>query len=339
MSKLQALLEGDDSSTRTKPDADSAKASGKAAAKAPNAAAPAPQSQPAPAAEPGEDDTIEEAGDERLPKNFRFHTENPQRSRYLKLLRQQPEANPIDLAVQAGYTPSQAKVEAAAAAAAPAPAVPAEITTLKDEIAALKAKKAEHKAAYEFGEADDVNDQILEKTLKLQRREDEIEAEQAFQQEYQGQYVTARTQASQKYPDALKKGTPQFEEVVRERAYLEQTEPGFFDNPEYPTALIERLEKRRPDLFKGAAAPAPAGSQPAAPAPVVTPPPNARPNNAARPVGAVVQGSEGSQTPLTKEATEAAIDDLSIEQLEALGDMVGTKGPAVRGKNPGIKRG
>jgi hypothetical protein len=299
---------------------------------------PAAAAPGAPAVEPGEDEVIEGA-EENLPKNFRFHTEDPQRSRYLKLLRQRPEANPIDLAREVGYQ----LPASAAAAAAPAAPTPKEdpLKGLRAEIDALKEQKKTARAAYEFDKVDELQDQILEKTLKLEREQAELDATEHFEAEYQGQYVEARQQAIAKYPDTAKKGTPQAEEVARERAFLEQTEPGFFDDPDYPLALLERLEKRRPDLFK---ATAPASATPPAapppPPPVVTPPPNATPKNAARPVGAAVEpGASGAAQPLSKEATAKAIEEMSIEDLEKLGDAIGTKNTRAGIKTPGVIRG
>lgn len=296
-----------------------------------------PAAAPAPTPGEGEDDVIEETSGEKLPKNFRLHTENPQRSRFLKLLRQQPEANPIDLAKQVGYNLS---AETAAAAPAPTPATDL-LQPLRDEIAGLKSKKAELKAAYEFGQADDVNDQILEKTLELQRREDEVQEGQAFEEEYRGVYTEAREAALTKYPETATKGTPQFEEVQREVSFLERNEPGFFDDPNYPLELLVRLEKRRPDMFKGTTQVPPATPTPAVP-PVqpVASPANARPPNAAaRPVGEVVPGSAGAVQPLSKDEAVKAIGEMSIEELEKLGDQIGTKPKNAGKRAPGVIRG
>jgi hypothetical protein len=301
------------------------------------AQAPSPSSA-APPAEPGEDEVIE--GEEKLPKNFRFHTEDKQRSRYLKLLRQRPEANPIELAREAGYTlPTESTP---AAPAAPTPPVDT-LQPLRKEIEDLKAKKKTHREAYEFDKVDEINETILEKTLELQRKETEIADEQAFETEYRETFAEARSEAVRMYPDTGKKDTAQFEELSRERSYLEVHEPGFFDDPNYPLALIERLEKRRPDLFRGAAPAAPTPPAPVPPAtpaaPTSTPPNAASPNKAARPVGAVEPATSGSTTPLTKEETVKKIEEMSPEELEALGDKIGTKNVRAGKRTPGVIRG
>lgn len=304
------------------------------AAAAPTDGAPAPSATPAAAAaEPGsvdENETFEAEGGEKFTKNFRLHTTDPARSRYLKLLSKEPGANPIDLALRAGYTlpASAAPAPAAAPATAPAQTIDEVLKPQTDEIAALQAQKKAHREAYEFDKADEIGEQILDKRLAVERRRSELEQEASFAEEFNVGYGAAKTAAFQQYPDMTKPGTAQHGAIMRERAFLEETEPGFFDNPAYPLELIKRLEDSRPDLFKKpGAAPAPTPAPAAAPAATVTPPPNAAPLQPARPVGAIVTGSETTTTPLTKQAAIDKIDTLTPEQLTELADMVGTKAP------------
>lgn len=295
-----------------------------------------PPASPAPAAAaPGSDDPDNDS-DETLPKNFRFHVDNdPARARFLQLVRREPGANPIDLAVRAGYAlPTTATPAAAPAAAAAAPAETIETTLkpMRDEIDALQAQKKAAREAYEFDKVDEIADQILEKRLALEKTKADLEQQASYSEEYNSVKSAARAEAWAKYPDTRVPGTPQFEEVQREVAHLENVEAGFFDDPRYPIELLTRLEKRRPDLFKSGAAPAPAAAAPAAaPAPsTVTPPPNAAAKLPARPVGQVAAGTEGSLQPLTKQATEQAIEEMTDpEEIAKLADLVGT--PAGRG--------
>lgn len=284
---------------------------------------------PAPAVPDGEDDgMVDPATGEKLPKNIRFHTTDPKRSRFLKLLRSEEGINPIEAARRVGYElPASEQAVAAAPVAPPASAQTIEesLKPQRDEIAALKEQKKAARTAYEFDKVDEIGDQILEKTLALDRKQSELEQQASYAEEYNVGYQSALGQAFEKYPDTGKRGTPQFEALMRERTYLEATEPGFFDNPDYPIVLLTRLEKSRPDLFKQATAAAPL---PAPPAPAaVTPPPNAAPVLPARPVGQVVAGAETATQPLTKQDTVKAIDEMTDpEEIEKLANLVGTQG-------------
>lgn len=333
LDRAEALREEAESQPEAEAAAAAPTPAASAAKPADGASAPSTAAAPAPAEPGSEDETFEDGGD-KFTKNFRLHTTDPARSRFLKLLKAEPGANPIELAQRAGYTPPATAAAApatAAPAAAPVQTIDAVLQPLRDEIAALSAQKRTAREAYEFDKVDEIADQILEKRLALDRKQSELEQEASFQEEYDGGYQGAKAAAIAQYPDTGKRGTPQYEEIMRERAYLEQTEPGFFDDPQYPLELVKRLEVRRPDLFKSGAAPAaaPAAAAPV-PAATVTPPSSAAAKQPARPVGAIAAGSETTTTPLTKQTAIAEIDNLSPEELVALADMVGTKGKGTK---------
>lgn len=290
---------------------------------------PKPERNEAPEAAPAEEDVEsteeseegdtplgdhEEEDNKPLPKNFRFHTEDPKRAKYFRLLKQNPDADPVQLAAIAGYSiPNAPQPAPEGRKQEEAPQAPDPLQGLRDEIAALKEKKKTLRAAYEYGEADEVGETLTEKLLELQKRELEVADEASYRQEFQASYSEARNKAVALYPDTAKPGTRQHKLVAMLRTYKEQTDPAFLQDPSYPMRLLAELQADYPDAFPKAGTPAQPARVPA------------QPKNPARPLGQVAPGNAGAKQPSSKAELEQTIDGMDLDQLAQLADSVGTQ--------------
>ena len=215
--------------------------------------------------------------EEKLANNFRFHTEDPVQQRFFKLLKAEPGTPIPELWKRAGGKVDTAPVEAPKPqeqAPQPPPAHP-RVVEIDSTITQLRAQQKEARAAYEYGKADDLGDQILD----LVRERAEVNADYraslkesaALDRQVQESEVAAIAQ----YPDAGKEGTPLYDELVRENIFMREVKPDFFNDPKFPLKLIEQVKARRPELFEKAAPTPAAAPQPALrvlPPPVAAPP-------------------------------------------------------------------
>jgi hypothetical protein len=275
-------------------------------------AAPAPLATPA-AQEPPK--PTDETQEEEITRNFRFHTEDATMSAFLKLLKAEPGVNPVEAWKRAGgkmpdaaegATPeTKAEPQEPSAPAQPEPS--GKVAELTAKLAGLKAARKEARAAYEYGQADDIQDQIDDAQRALTRAEFDAERDAVAESAYTTQLNAARAKVIAEFPSVNDPNSPLHQEMVRENAFLAQTNPGFFDSPEFPLELVKSVKARRPDLF----AQAPKTGEPPKPAPKVVQP------VLKDPVGGVVPGDAGA-APLDRTAALSAIDSLSPEQLDAL---------------------
>lgn len=273
------------------------------------------QSPVVPPAKPPVTNSEEEDTETEPPKNFRFHSEDPTERRFLRLLRQNPGANPIELARLAGY-----KGEATAAAPNPAQVEETQPTPqadplkpFTDKVAELKQKLKEAEASY--SPTAEILDELQDAKLALRDAKEGFEMQTAAQADFARDYKAHRAEALKLCPESGQPGTPQAEEVRREILFLESTEPELFQNPDYPVKVLERVAKRRPELFKLAPK--------AAPTTQTTPPPA----GAARLATGAVESPSGVSAPttFTPDAAAKKIDELSLEELEQLSNDTGEK--------------
>lgn len=290
---------------------------------------PAAAPTPAPAAvETPAEETDADDG-ETLTKNFRFHTEDPKLSAYLKTLKAaqkaNPAVNPIDIARLVGY---EAPGATAAPASAPAPVAtpaqtPPEVQALHDQIAALETQIEEESSVnYDHAKALKLERQRSEKVAELRDLQMDLAAQAEAYAEYQQGFQASRERAWAMCPESQDPNSIQFNLIRGEVAQMKTEDPASMSRPDLPLVVLDRLTKRFPQLFtKAKAAPAatPAPTAPAARAPL----------NPSRPVGAVVAGNAVAQ-PISAKAAEAQLDDLSMEQLIELADKVGTTRETLR---------
>jgi hypothetical protein len=250
----------------------------------PVAEAPKPEVEK-PAAEVDEDDELETGvDDEHLPKRIRVGVEgDPILARALLLRKKEPGISFMEAWKRAGGKVDTAPAEAPKPqeqAPQPPPAHP-RVVEIDSTITQLRAQQKEARAAYEYGKADDLGDQILD----LVRERAEVNADYraslkesaALDRQVQESEVAAIAQ----YPDAGKEGTPLYDELVRENIFMREVKPDFFNDPKFPLKLIEQVKARRPELFEKAAPPPAAAPQPAL---RVLPPVAAPPVTGAAPV-------------------------------------------------------
>lgn len=264
-----------------------------------------------PAPETNEDSTPEAAPadapeDRALPRNFRFRTEDPQRARFYQLMRQHPDANPVDLARVAGYEAdagAPAEVEESVSEAATPEADPLE--SLRDEIAGLVREKRVCREAYEFDRADEVGERLLDARLELERKTREVAATRVSQARYDSAYQDARSAAARLHPATAQPGTKQHRLVRMLVAAKEQEAPEFFADPAYPLQLLGELERDFPEAFPRRS---PAGGR-----------------GSSRPLGQAVAGTTGGSRPSSRAQLDRQIDGLSAEQLFALANSIGTQ--------------
>lgn len=310
---LEALVD----SVGTQPNPDPKRKTPKTEAPPPNGSTPSPAATPE--AEPIDDVTEGKP----LPKNFRFHTEDPQRATYLRLLRQNPEGDPVALAIAAGYkVPGNAATPTAPnppAAPAPKQAEPPkpipQLQPLRDEIAKMEQEIKDANESFDYGKASQLTIELGRKERQLDKAEQAHAHEASALAEYNAEVTQALGAVAQIHPQVSVEGTPQFEAVQREIAFLEAHHPNVLNDAgsEYPRVVIERLEKSHPLLFPRSAA-----VIPGMPAPV------ASPKVAARPVGQTLPAT-GGPAPYTAETAAVDITKLTPDQLDELANSAGTQ--------------
>jgi hypothetical protein len=277
------------------------------------------------------------AEDGKTAKNFRFtKVTDAKRAKFLQILRRNPDMDPHEAATRAGYTAAQAEKAAeqqqqqdGGKAAGKADELPevlkphAEaVTTLEAEVADIEQKIKEAEENYKPTGV--LNAQLTKATAKLESAK--AEKRQAMREHqdavaWRAQYDTAKgaaeTEAVSRYPDVGQQGSVAFALVKEELRQQESKDPKFASNPRFPMLLIEALEKKHPAIFNKAGGKGKIKE-------VV---PGTQPKKEARPLGEqVAPGNRGTQNTLSSQKeVEAAIDELTEEQLWALGDQVGTK--------------
>jgi hypothetical protein len=177
---------------------------------------------------------------------------------------------------------------------------------MREQIATLKAKRKEHRAAFEYDEADTVQDEITDLERKLIRAEFEEEKQAERAANFTKLHTEARADVIKQFPDAGKKDSALYAELLRENAFIASTEPEFFENPAFPLELVNRVKTRRPDLF----------------APVTAAPgsPQNRPGQQTprQPVGVVAPADAGTAAPITKSTALQSIDAMNADDLDAI---------------------
>lgn len=269
------------------------------------------------------EDAAAMADPEKLPKNFRFRTEDPKTQRFLKLMKQNPDKTPDQLLELAGFAPakaSQPKEEAASdeRAAYVETVVPTSqrITDAETKVSELtdKLKKAEENYEPTAGILSDLQDAKLD----LREAKQDARAEAYEAQVFESSRQSSIAKAHELSKEASQAGTPQYEEIQREVAWLDQHKPDLLSSPDYPMEVLKRVAARRPDLFPNVVkrdTPVAQVKQP-----VKTAPP-------ARPTGEVeVGGATAATNPPNAQEAARMLDDMSLEQLEAIANSTGTQG-------------
>ncbi len=260
---------------------------------------------PAEARASGED---AKGGPRQWAKNYRLHTDDPQRAQFFQLLRQHPEANPLDLARMAGFAgdtePEGENAETTKVEEGDDP-----LNSLREEIAELVQRKRAHREAYEFDKADELGERLLEARLELEQRTREVAEGKVTQAKYEAAYHDARGAAARLHPGTLQPGSRQFRLVRMLVAAKEMETPEFFEDPSYPLRLLGELERDFPETF-----PRRAGS-------VSGKVQGAR----SRIVGQAVAGNTGGRRAASRAELERAIESLGEEELLALANAVGTR--------------
>lgn len=290
-----------------------------------------------PEEEPENSDDQQQPGEEKpAPRNFRFHTKDPKRAQFLRLLKAAGEdANPVDVARLAGYTLPEAKAlakeeEQSEQTQAENPFKDAEtaVSSLEAEIAAKTKEANEAAENFEWDKARKLDREVNKLELDLRDAKASLEnrkSEHAEQTEAQAVYnrenAAAVSRAVSRYPET-KDGKSRHAQLTKMLVALkEQSDPDFFTNPDYPNLLIDELERTMPEVFNKKTAKASARN--------VTPTNNGQranvPNKAARPIGKGVPANRGSQTPHTAVTATKAIENMSLEELERLSNAVGSR--------------
>lgn len=239
-----------------------------------------------------------------LAKNYRLHTEDPQRAQFYQLLRQHPDANPLELARQAGFgeVPNPPPQAAAAVQEQGDP-----LAALRNEIEDLVQRKRAHREAYEFDKADELGDRLMEARLKLEQETRALADAQGMQARYEAAYEDARGAAARIHPGTVQPGSRQYRLVRMLVAAKEAESPEFFEDPSYPLRLLGELERDFPESF-------PRRGESGGKAP------GAR----SRAVGQAVAGNLGGRRATSRAELERAIESLGEEELLALANAVGT---------------
>lgn len=277
-----------------------------------------------------------------LAKNYRFQTNDPKRQKFLTLMRRNPDTDIVILAKQAGYTLPEGEKgksgEEAEAAARAAANVVDPLQSQKDALAAIEAEYAALNTQIEEAETNylptgKLASQLATKAVERHAAKEALkqaEVTHAEQVEYLAQYTeennAAKEAAFKDCPDLTKKGTLPYRLMRAEMEEAEGENPRFLDDPQYPVLLLKRLRARYPTHFPASKA-AVAGGKPVVQG---NKPPAGKP---VREMGSIPAGNRGgTDQPLDAAALEKRIDEMSLEELEALGNQVGTQGGAKRAR-------
>lgn len=269
--------------------------------------APEPAATATPAPKEGDDDDEDEvpAGAAKPEaNNFRINlkgaSDKDRKTALVRLLKNEPGIDLDEAARRVGLTPAAVGAITngnAAAENAPA-ATPDPLQALRDEIANLE--KDEEQALtvdFEPGKALALGKQIRAKQQQLTKLEVRAEAtaevEQSRQVDSHETAVDATwNEVAKDFPDVGAVGTPLYNALQAQIAAKYKANPGFFNDPDWPTYLTAACSKKLGLLPKTAAnAPAPV-SQPAVSNPGATAPAPVTPRKTAAPAPA--PGGSGS---------------------------------------------
>lgn len=276
--------------------------------------------------EPEGEEEEPEQKEEKLARRVRITTDDPKKQKFLKLMRENPDADPIDLAKVAGYKGPEAKEEAARVTEQPKEekrvTVEEALKPLDDEITALEKQRDDALEAFEHSKAIKLTEQITEKKMERREKAKDFVAQQEWKRSYDADFKVAHQKAVGRYPDVAKPGTRQFKLVKAEIARRLQDDPEFNQDPNFPNTVIDDLEKELPEIFNAKAA-KPKGKT----SPAETPPKTQLPP-ARKVMGkSTAPGSSTTEKPHSKAELNQMLDNLSPEELESLADEAGFKPP------------
>lgn len=285
----------------------------------PTTAAPV-NPEAAPNAEPPATPPEEDEVPQTLPKNFRFHTEDPQFQRLLLGMRQNPGANPIDIAKMVGYempANSAAPVAPVTPATPPAPPEePGEIKAIRSKIDELIAKRKDARTAFQDHEVDELTDQIGEAKTELKEAERSHREQVQAAAEWEGDMRASLDEVYSQYPEAKRAGSPQQRALIKELALARHENDPVMQRPDYIRELLKRAADSNSSLFPGVKA----GATPAPVVPVKVniPPPVRSPN------GSVESPNPGGPPiqPATPQAIQQDLSKLNPDQLAELAVLV-----------------
>jgi len=257
--------------------------------------------------------------EKELAKNYRFRTEDPRMQKLLTLIRRNPDSNPVELAIQAGWEGPKATAAATEAQRQEQQQETkretppdSRVESAKQKVAELKTKLAE--AEKNFESTAEIMDQLQDAKLDLRDAERQVQAEAQSEAHFTAQWQSAEAEAIKLAPETGKPNTPQYEEIQREVAFLESQNSEILNDPRGPLKVLQRVMARRPDLFpKDKTVAKTTETKPA-------------PQGGARPTGQVESAATSAQpTALNSEQAARKIDDMSLEELQAIADMTGEK--------------
>jgi hypothetical protein len=116
-----------------------------------------------------------------------------------------------------------------------------------EAITEIKSKLAKAKADFDTDAELDLIDQLLEakSDLKLMQYSHDQEAKAAEQSTkaqaetaFDTEYSATRDRANALFPDATNPESALYEQIRKDVAHYEKTNPAFFNSPEYPLALV-----------------------------------------------------------------------------------------------------
>lgn len=288
----------------------------------PPVAAPA---LPVPPVTPPADNADEYVDGKPLPKNFRFS--NPTQQKLALLMKQHPEASVTELARLAEGLPAAAPVPQNQTPPAEVVAPPVQETVdgdqrvkaQSDKIAVLLEQRKKAIADYDAEGQATIDEQLMDAKLDLRDVRQQVANEVAQLQHFEAQSDASKVMARSLCPETTQPGTPQFEEIQREIAFLESQRSPIMDRPDYPLEVLKRVAARSPALFPNVKMPygTPVAAVPAQP--VAQPPPARLANGQVESPGATAAPT------LTPQSAAKAIEDMSLEELEAVSDISGTQ--------------
>ena len=241
------------------------------------AAEPAAEVPPEPEATPTEEDEEDDEPNGSKPpaNNFRVNLKDAadadRKRAALRLFKNEPGITLEEAMRRVGVTPivataptTENKTPATEPAPAAAPVDP--LKPLRDEIAGLKTEAKKARGDFDYDKAFDLQEQITEKQSELTRKESvaavKAEQEQAQQEASRATAEQATwAEVAKEYPDSGKTGTALHTALTQKINATFQTNPGFFDDPDWPSILTGVVAKKL-----GVKPTAPAAAAPVAPA-------------------------------------------------------------------------
>jgi len=272
------------------------------------------------------DDTVEDKAPKRVRMSDLPEVDRKLVNNAVQLVRDGQAAN-IEEAIAKITGTAPAKTEATQEATQEAEAIDehkAAVDSKLEAITEIKTKLAKAKADFDTDAEMELIDQLLEakSDLKLMQYSHDQEAKAAEQSTkaqaetaFDTEYSATRDRANALFPDATNPESALYEQIRKDVAHYEKTNPAFFNSPEYPLALVGMAAAKlgiAPATAKTNGAPAPAK-------------PNLNgtpPRTAARPANPLVGGDATSGIGSADHAWRQVESLRSEQDLDALAEAV-----------------